>query len=117
MTDGRPNVGSVDDGIAAIKDKKWGNIICLGAGEGADGSVIDLLKRIAAVHTNKNGADSELPRVLQLKDIGPSGLKAFFQWVSQSIKKTSKKLNNATADGGSSSDSDLPPLPPEITQV
>ena len=116
MTDGRPNVGSVDDGIAAIQSQKWGNVICLGAGQGSEDSVLALLKRIADVCPSKNGEEAEVPKVLHLRDLGPSGLKAYFKWVSQSIKKTSKKLNSTGESGEASPYSDLPPLPAELLQ-
>jgi uncharacterized protein YegL len=75
MTDGQPT-DSWEQAADRIKKKKWGNIIGCAAGAGADPQI---LKRITEI-------------VVQLNNLQPDTLKAYFKWVSASIKQTSKSV-------------------------
>jgi uncharacterized protein YegL len=98
MTDGQPtdNWESTAD---QIKQKRIANIIACAAGPGADSS---MLKRIT---------DPEY--VVELNNVQPDTLKAFFKWVSSSIKTTSSRLDQVAGDAPLS----LPPPPPTIQFV
>ena len=98
FTDGQPTdnwEGEAD----RLKQKRLANIIACAAGPGADSS---MLKRIT---------DAEM--VVELNNVQPDTLKAFFKWVSSSIKTTSAKLDQVSGDGPIS----LPPPPPTIQFV
>lgn len=97
MTDGQPT-DSWEMAADRIKQKKVGNIIACAAGAGADSS---LLKRITEV-------------VVEITNLQPEALKAFFKWVSSSIKTTSQSVAQVTADAGPVN---LPPPPPQIQIV
>jgi uncharacterized protein YegL len=96
MTDGMPtdNWESIAD---TIRKKKPGNLIACGAGSGADEKV---LKRITEI-------------VVRLDTLQPDSLKAFFKWVSDSIKVTSQSVAQVAAD----MPINLPPPPPQIQIV
>ena len=96
MTDGQPT-DSWEDAADRIKLKKIGNIIACGAGPGADTAS---LKRITE-------------NVVQLSNLQPEALKAYFKWVSGSIKATSDKVAQVTGDAPIN----LPPPPAVITIV
>lgn len=98
MTDGQPT-DSWENAADQIKQKKIANIIACAAGPGADAS---MLKRI----TNPE-------YVVELNNVQPDTLKSFFKWVSSSIKTTSSRLDQVSADGPLS----LPPPPPTIQFV
>lgn len=94
MTDGQPT----DDWMpmaARIKQKKI-NLIACAAGPNADS---DMLRQVTEI-------------VVELNDLQPETLKAFFRWVSSSVKTTSQSINQS-AD----SPINLPPPPPQITIV
>jgi uncharacterized protein YegL len=94
LTDGQPT----DDWQSAadrIKQKKV-NIIACAAGSGADGP---LLKRVTEI-------------VVELDTLSPDALKAFFKWVSSSIKTTPQSVAQVAADAPVN----LPP-PPQIQIV
>lgn len=95
MTDGQPT-DMWENSIDRIK-KKGLNIIACAAGSDAEPSV---LKRITEI-------------VVQLNNVSPDVLKAFFQWVSASIKTTSQGIGQVT-DG---TPVNLPPPPPQIQIV
>ena len=95
MTDGQPT-DSWETAADRIKQKKV-NIIACAAGSGADGS---LLKRVTEI-------------VVELDTLSPDALKAFFKWVSSSIKTTSQSVAQVAADGPVN----LPPPPPQIQIV
>jgi uncharacterized protein YegL len=97
MTDGQPT-DNWEMFADMIKQKKVGNVIACAAGSGADGS---LLKRITEV-------------VVELTNLQPDALKAFFKWVSSSIKTTSQSVAQVTADAAPVN---LPPPPPQIQIV
>lgn len=96
MTDGQPT-DSWEQAADRIKQKKAGNIIACAAGSGADGS---MLKRITEI-------------VVEMSNLQPDALKAFFRWVSSSVKTTSQSVAQVAAD----SPVNLPPPPPQIQIV
>lgn len=81
MTDGQPT-DSWETAADQVKQKRIGNIIACAAGPGADTSI---LKRITEI-------------VVELKTLQPDQLKAFFKWVSSSIKSTSQSVAQVAAD-------------------
>jgi len=76
MTDGQPT-DSWELAADQIKARKPGNIIACAAGPGADAN---MLKRITEI-------------VVELKTLQPEQLRAFFKWVSSSIKTASHKID------------------------
>jgi uncharacterized protein YegL len=94
MTDGQPT-DSWENEADKVKQKRVGNIIACAAGGNADENV---LKRITE-------------SVVKLNNLQPDTLKAFFKWVSSSIKTTSVNVNQAPAAGTPAM---LPPPPPQI---
>ena len=96
MTDGQPT-DSWEGAADAIKKKKLGNIIAFAAGDDADEM---LLKRITEL-------------VVKSEDLQPDDLKAFFKWVSDSIKTTSQSVKQVAADAPIN----LPPPPPQFQIV
>ncbi|MGV8122654.1 MAG: VWA domain-containing protein [Candidatus Xenobiia bacterium LiM19] len=96
MTDGQPT-DNWEAPADRIRQKERCNIIACAAGSGADSA---LLKRTAGI-------------VVELNNLQPDTLKAFFKWVSISIRSTS--LNVAQA--GDTKPLNLPPPPPEVQMV
>ena len=95
MTDGSPT-DNVEPGIQAFTAAKWGIVVACAAGAHADKTVLQrLTENIVTLDT----ADS-------------ATISAFFKWVSSSISASSKKVDEAGSDAGSS---ELPPPPPEIS--
>jgi uncharacterized protein YegL len=80
MTDGQPT-DRWEDAADRIKDARPGNVIACAAGPAADAS---MLKRVTE-------------NVVELKSLQPEQLKAFFKWVSSSIKTASQKIDQAPA--------------------
>lgn len=95
MTDGQPN-DSWQSAADQIKAKRLGNIIACAAGAGAD---VGVLKRITET-------------VVELNNLQPDTMKAFFRWVSSSIKTTSQSVS-----GGGGAPVILPPPPPQVVVV
>ncbi len=95
MTDGQPT-DSWESAADQIKNRKF-NIIACAAGSGAEPAV---LKRITEI-------------VVQLNSLAPDQLKAFFKWVSSSIKMTSQSVSQVAGDAPVN----LPPPPPQIQIV
>jgi uncharacterized protein YegL len=93
MTDGRPT-DSWKAAADRVKQRKLGNIIACAAGPDADSS---LLKRITEI-------------VVELSHLQPEQLKAFFKWISDSVKMTSMSVTQAAAG----TPVNLPPPPPGI---
>jgi uncharacterized protein YegL len=91
MTDGQPT-DSWESHADRIKAKGVGNVIACAAGPGANSA---MLKRITE-------------SVVELSNLQPDQLKAFFKWVSSSIKTSSQKL---AAPGPDPSPNNLPPPP------
>jgi len=96
MTDGQPT-DNWEHEADALKQKKVTNIIACAAGPAADEMT---LKRITEM-------------VVVLNNLQPDTLKAFFKWVSSSIKTTSSRLDQVSGDAPVS----LPPPPPTIQFV
>jgi uncharacterized protein YegL len=84
MTDGQPT-DDWETAAARVKQKKVGNIIACAAGTGADSRV---LKQITDT-------------VVELQNLEPDALRAFFKWVSGSIKTTSQGVAQVTPDAPS----------------
>jgi uncharacterized protein YegL len=97
MTDGQPT-DSWESDAQKLKQKKVGNIIACAAGSGADGNT---LKKVTEI-------------VVQLNSLQPDALKAFFKWVSSSIKITSHSIDQIITEDAPIS---LPPPPPQIQIV
>ncbi len=97
MTDGQPT-DSWEMAADRLKQKKLGNIIACAAGAGADSQ---LLKRVTET-------------VVEISNLQPDSLRAFFKWVSSSIKTTSQSV---TAAVGDAAPINLPPPPPQIQIV
>jgi uncharacterized protein YegL len=82
--------------LAEFKKRKWGVVVACGAGAGAD---TDELKKITEVVLKMDTADS-------------ASYKSFFQWVTDSIGRSSEKVEQS---GGEPAQGDmLPPVPQEI---
>jgi uncharacterized protein YegL len=96
MTDGMPT-DSWETAADEIKKRKMANLVAFAAGSGAD---IDNLKRITDI-------------VLKSDELSPGALKAFFQWMSQSILRTNKSVQMIVPD----EPVNLPPPPPQIQIV
>ena len=98
MTDGQPT-DNWESAADSLKNKKPANIIACAAGASADENN---LKRLTEI-------------VVKLNNLTPDALKAFFKWVSSSIKTTSQSIGQSAADapGGVA----LPPPPTQITIV
>jgi len=96
MTDGQPT-DSWELIADRVKSRKLGNIIACAAGPGSDAN---LLKRVTEI-------------VIKLDNLQPDTMKAFFRWVSSSIKTTSASVAQVAADGPVN----LPPPPPQIQIV
>lgn len=101
LTDGMPT--DTDEeltaGIEAFKKCKWGTVVACAAGGDADEKV---LKRITENVVRLDTADSE-------------SIKAFFQWVSQSITSNSQSVGAGNAQ--LSAIEQLPSLPAEVTMA
>jgi uncharacterized protein YegL len=96
MTDGMPT-DSWEMAADEIKKRKIANLVAFAAGSEAD---IDNLKRITDI-------------VLKSDELSPGALKAFFQWMSQSILLTNKSVHTIVPD----EPINLPPPPPQIQIV
>ncbi len=96
MTDGMPT-DSWENSADAVKQQKIANLIAFAAGPGAE---VKNLKRITEI-------------VLKSDELSPGALKAFFQWMSQSILRTGKSVQVMAAE----TPVDLPPPPPQIQIV
>ncbi len=96
MTDGMPT-DSWKEIADEIKIQKRANLIAFAAGLGAD---VSNLKCITDI-------------VLKSDELSPGALKAFFQWMSQSILRTGQSVQ-VMAEG---TPVDLPPPPPQIQIV
>ncbi|MDZ8078279.1 MAG: vWA domain-containing protein [Nostoc sp. SerVER01] len=94
MTDGEPT-DTWQQAASELKQKKPANIIACAAGSNANENT---LKQITEI-------------VVKLNDLQPDTLKAFFKWVSQSIKQTSQSVAQVMADNAPVN---LPPPPPQI---
>lgn len=96
MTDGMPT-DAWEAAADALKRQKIANLIAFAAGPGAD---VNNLKRTTDI-------------VLKSDELSPGALKAFFQWMSQSILRTGKSVQIMATE----SPVNLPPPPPQIQIV
>jgi len=96
MTDGMPT-DAWENAADEIKQAKIANLIAFAAGSSAE---VGNLKRITDI-------------VLKSDELSSGALKAFFQWMSQSILRTGKSVQ-VIAQG---TPVDLPPPPPQIQIV
>ena len=96
MTDGMPT-DAWEVAADALKQQKIANLIAFAAGPGAE---VNNLKRITDI-------------VLKSDELSPGALKAFFQWMSQSILRTGKSVQIMATE----SPVNLPPPPPQIQIV
>jgi uncharacterized protein YegL len=92
MTDGQPT-DSWEQAADRIKSRRVGNLIACAAGPGANA---EMLKKVTE-------------SVVALSSLQPDQLRAFFKWVSASIKTTSQNIAQAPAEG---TPTNLPPPPP-----
>ena len=83
LTDGQSNVGSLSDGIEAIHKIHWGRVIIAGAGD--DVSEEELL---SIKGTDKR--DKEIYLTVRIEDTSANSMAAFFEMVSQSIRRESE---------------------------
>jgi uncharacterized protein YegL len=97
LTDGTPT-DSWESAAEELRKKNIANIIACAAGTGADEY---MLKKIT---------DS----VVKLNNLQPDDLKAYFKWVSQSIKQTSQSVAQVMADDQSIT---LPSPPPFLITI
>ncbi|MDY6994096.1 MAG: VWA domain-containing protein [Pseudomonadota bacterium] len=96
MTDGMPT-DAWEKAADELKTRKIANLIAFAAGPNAE---VKNLKRITEI-------------VLKSDELSPGALKAFFQWMSQSILRTGKSVQVMAQ----SEAVDLPPPPPQIQIV
>lgn len=96
MTDGMPT-DAWETAADILKQQKIANLIAFAAGPGAD---VNNLKRTTDI-------------VLKSDELSPGALKAFFQWMSQSILRTGKSVQIMATE----SPVNLPPPPPQIQIV
>ncbi|HEC84273.1 MAG: tellurium resistance protein TerY [Candidatus Parabeggiatoa sp. nov. 2] len=96
MTDGMPT-DAWEAAADEIKKQKIANLIAFAAGPNAD---VGNLKRMTDI-------------VLKSEELSPGALKAFFQWMSQSILRTGKSVQVTAQE----MPVDLPPPPPQIQIV
>jgi uncharacterized protein YegL len=96
MTDGMPT-DAWETAADVLKQQKIANLIAFAAGPGAD---VNNLKRTTDI-------------VLKSDELSPGALKAFFQWMSQSILRTGKSVQIMAVE----SPVNLPPPPPQIQIV
>ncbi len=97
LSDGAPTDTDWPTYAQQLRDRKPANIIAVACGDQADVSV---LKQVTE-------------SVIQMQDMSPDAFRAFFKFVSASVKQTSAKVG-AIADGAGIT---LPPPPPGITIV
>ncbi|HAI68330.1 MAG TPA: tellurium resistance protein TerY [Gammaproteobacteria bacterium] len=96
MTDGMPT-DAWESAADKLKKQKSANLIAFAAGPNAD---VANLKGITDI-------------VLKSEELSPGALKAFFQWMSQSILQTGKSVQVMAQE----LPIDLPPPPPQIQIV
>lgn len=97
LSDGAPTDTTWPDYAQQLRARRPANIIAVACGDQAD---VNCLKQVTEL-------------VIQMKDLSPDAFRAFFKFVSASVRQTSAKVG-ALADGGAIT---LPPPPPGITIV
>ena len=97
LTDGAPTDTDWPAYAQQLRDRRPANIIAVACGDQAD---TNALKQVTEI-------------VIQMRDMSPDAFRAFFKFVSASVKQTSAKVG-AVAEGAGIQ---LPPPPPGITIV
>lgn len=97
MSDGAPT-DSIDKGIAALKERKFGMVVACAAGPKANVPVLQMITE----------------DVVRLDNLDSDSIKAFFKWVSASVSAGSAKVESG---GDVSALDELPPPPDEIIIV
>ena len=97
LTDGAPTDTDWPQYAQQLRDRRPANIIAVACGDQAD---TNALKQITEI-------------VIQMRDMSPDAFRAFFKFVSASVKQTSAKVGATTEGAGIQ----LPPPPPGITIV
>ena len=97
LSDGAPTDSGWPEYAAQLKSRRPANIIAVACGDHAD---------LAALRETTD-------TVIQMRDMSPDAFRAFFKFVSASVKTTSAKVGSV-GDGGAIT---LPPPPPGITII
>ena len=97
LSDGAPTDATWQQYAQTLAERRPANIIAVACGDQAD---VGVLKNVTEI-------------VIQMRDMSPDAFRAFFKFVSASVKQTSAKVGSVP-DGGSIT---LPPPPPGITIV
>jgi uncharacterized protein YegL len=97
LTDGAPTDTDWPAYAQQLRERRPANIIAVACGDQADTGA---LKQVTEI-------------VIQMRDMSPDAFRAFFKFVSASVKQTSAKVG-AVAEGAGIQ---LPPPPPGITIV
>jgi uncharacterized protein YegL len=97
LSDGAPTDTTWPQHAADLRNRRPANIIAVACGDHAD---------LAALRETTD-------TVIQMRDMSPDAFRAFFKFVSASVKTTSAKVGSV-GDGGAIT---LPPPPPGITII
>jgi uncharacterized protein YegL len=97
LSDGAPTDQAWPQYAQQLRERRPANIIAVACGDQAD---VTVLQQVTET-------------VIQMRDMSPDAFKAFFKFVSASVKQTSAKVGSV-GDGGAIT---LPPPPPGITIV
>ncbi len=97
LSDGAPTDQAWPQYAQQLRDRRPANIIAVACGDQAD---VGVLQQVTET-------------VIQMRDMSPDAFKAFFKFVSASVKQTSAKVGAMTESGAIT----LPPPPPGITIV
>jgi uncharacterized protein YegL len=97
LTDGAPTDTDWPTYAQQLRERRPANIIAVACGDQAD---TNALKQITEI-------------VIQMRDMSPDAFRAFFKFVSASVKQTSAKVGTVAEGAGIQ----LPPPPPGITIV
>jgi uncharacterized protein YegL len=97
LSDGAPTDREWPEYAARLREKRPANIIAVACGDQAD---------VAALRETTE-------TVIQMRDMSPDAFRAFFKFVSASVKTTSAKVGSVGEGGGIT----LPPPPPGITII
>lgn len=97
LSDGAPTDSSWPQYAAELRARKPANIIAVACGDQAD---VQALRETTET-------------VVQMRDMSPDAFRAFFKFVSASVKTTSAKVGSVGEGGGIT----LPPPPPGITII
>lgn len=97
LSDGAPTDTAWTEYAGSLSAKRPANIIALACGDQAD---VNVLKKVTET-------------VIEMRDMTPDAFKAFFKFVSASVKQTSAKVGTPGSEAGIT----LPPPPPGITII